>query len=122
MHTYIRIRIHYDLVLRAFSFAGEQRVSDYVEMEATLIMTPFSFGAIPEIDTDLEFCVGLNVAAFITSPPQPPSALGSSSQNASTETVVVSILEKKDRLRAMEACLDENSLVNVRVAGQYRSW
>ena len=89
-------------------------MSDYVEMEAILMVTPFSFGIIPKFDTDLEFCVDLNVAAFITSSPQSPSAPGSSSQNASTEAVVVSILKMKDRLRAFEACLNEDSLANVR--------
>lgn len=97
--------------------AGEQVVNDYAEMEAVLLMGSFSFGAIPNFRTDLEFEIDLNVAAFITSAPQPTPTLNSLNESASAEAVVVSILKRKDRLQALGACLDENSLVDVRVDG-----
>lgn len=84
-------------------------------MEAVLLTTPFSFGIIPNFDIELEFELDLNIAALITSlSPQPPLALSSLNQSTSAEAVVVSILKKKDRLQALEACFDENSLVDVR--------
>lgn len=86
-------------------------------MEAVLLMTPFSFGATPNLRTDVEFEIDLNIAAFITLPPEPSSVFNSSNQStpkeAGGEAVVVSILKMEDRLRALDACLDENSLVDV---------
>ena len=107
----------YVLMTRALSSSptGEQLVDDYANMEAGLTTAPFAFGAIPNFRTDLEFEVDLNIAAFITSPPQPSSPFNSSSQTTPAEAVVVSILKRNDRLRALEACLDDKSLVDVRV-------
>lgn len=79
---------------------------------------PFSLGTIPHFDTDLEFDTESNVAAIITSPAQPSFASNSPNQSTAAEAVVVSILKRSDRLKALEACLDEKSLVNVRVDGQ----
>lgn len=105
-------------MIRALStlLSGERIVSDYIEMEAMLLTTPFSLGLIPNFRTNLQFEIDLNIAAFITSPPQSPSTFNSSNHSISTEAVVVSILKTRDRLRALEACLDENSLTDVRVS------
>lgn len=123
IYTCVCVSVHIHIGNQSFLFfplAGEQLVLDYAEMEGVLLMTPFSFGAIPNFQADLEFETDLNIAAFITSPSQPPSTFNSSNQITSAETggnaTIVSILKSDDRLRALEACLDENSLVNVRVS------
>lgn len=87
-------------------------------MEVVLLSTPFSFGIIPKFRVDVEFEIKLNIAAFITSPPQSSLTFNSSNQSTPTEAVVVSILKSGDRKRALEACHDGDSLVNVGVNGQ----
>lgn len=78
-------------------------------------------GIIPNFRSDLEFDIGLNVAALTTLPSQPPPTSSLPNQSASAEAegeaVVVSILSRNDRLRALEACLDEDSLFEVRADG-----
>ena len=87
-------------------------------MEANLVIAPFSFGIIPNFSNNLEFEANLNVAAFVTSLaaalPPPSTFVLSNQSSASAEAVVVSIFKRNDRRRALEACLDGDSLMSVR--------
>ena len=109
MYTYLLVTTRAPFPPRA----DEQLVDGYAEMEAHLLTTPFSFGTAPNFGTDLEFETDLNVAAFTISPTE-VSPSTSSSSNPSTPTAVVSVLKMRDRQRALEACLNGKSLVDVR--------